>query len=106
MGNKANVPGEDHVSGQSNKPLTRPVHALTYQQVEQELGTNALDGLSVDEAKSRLEQFGRNELGDSEGVQPIKIIIAQFANAMTMVNGPAYVARLFASCRLMPIDAN
>ncbi|PKS04934.1 hypothetical protein jhhlp_008300 [Lomentospora prolificans] len=82
---KANMPGEGHVSGQSNKPMSLPAHALTYRQVEEELKSNALSGLSADEAASRLTTFGSNDLGDAEGVQPIRIIIAQVANAMTMV---------------------
>ncbi|KAJ4395026.1 P-type ATPase [Neurospora sp. IMI 360204] len=77
--------GGDHVSGQSNKPLSRPAHALTHQQLAQEIGADPLSGLTPDEAKRRLEEYGKNELGEAEGVQPIKIIIAQIANAMTLV---------------------
>ncbi|KAK1753723.1 sodium transport ATPase [Echria macrotheca] len=74
-----------HVSGQSNKPLSRPAHALTFQKVAEELNADTLAGLSPAEAKRRLEEFGSNDLGEAEGVQPIKIVIAQVANAMTMV---------------------
>ena len=87
MGKKVvNRPAETHVSGQSNKPLSRPAHALTYDQVISELGGNALDGLNPAEAASRLADYGKNDLGDSEGVQPLRIVIAQVANAMTMVS--------------------
>lgn len=75
----------DHVSGQSNKPLSRPAHALTFQQLAAELNADTLGGLAPAEAKRRLDEYGNNDLGDAEGVQPIKIIIAQVANAMTMV---------------------
>lgn len=85
MGNEAVKPDQDHVSGQSNKPLSRPAHALTYQKLAEELSADPLNGLSVDDAKRRLEEFGNNDLGEAEGVQPIKIIIAQIANAMTLV---------------------
>ena len=74
-----------HVSGQCNKPISRPAHALTQHQVAEELGADILAGLSQDEAKSRLGSYGRNELGEADGVQPLKIVIAQVANAMTMV---------------------
>ncbi|KAK4164622.1 hypothetical protein QBC43DRAFT_45658 [Cladorrhinum sp. PSN259] len=74
-----------HVSGQSNKPMSRPAHALTHKQVAEELQADILSGLTADEAKRRLDEFGKNELGEDDGVQPIKIIIAQVANAMTMV---------------------
>lgn len=81
--------GPDHISGQSNKPLSRPAHALTHQQLAQEIGADPLSGLTPDEAKRRLEEYGKNELGEAEGVQPIKIIIAQIANAMTLVRFPS-----------------
>jgi P-type Na+/K+ transporter len=98
MGKKTNMPAEGHVSGQSNQPLSRPAHAIHHQKVEEELGASALNGISAAEAKLRLEKFGRNDLGDSEGVQPLKIIIAQIANAMTMVSRPACVARCVTLC--------
>ena len=50
-----------------------------------ELNANADDGLTADEAKKRLDQFGRNELGDGGGVNPGKILLRQVANAMTLV---------------------
>lgn len=85
MGKDVKRPDAGHVSGQSNEPLSRPAHALSYHQVVEELSSNALDGLSPADAKTRLEKYGKNDLGDAEGVQPIRIIIAQVANAMTMV---------------------
>lgn len=85
---KVNVPHEGHISGQSNEPLSLPAHALTYQQVEEELNTNTLNGLSPEEAASRLTEFGKNDMGDAEGIQPLRIIVAQVANAMTMVTPP------------------
>ncbi|KAI0017917.1 potassium/sodium efflux P-type ATPase [Xylariomycetidae sp. FL0641] len=78
-------PLEGHVSGQANKPMSRPAHALSYDQVIQELGSDAINGLSEDVAKQRVEEYGKNELGEAEGVSPLKIIIAQVANAMTLV---------------------
>ncbi|KAK4664697.1 P-type ATPase [Podospora pseudopauciseta] len=77
--------GGGHISGQSNKPLSRPAHALSHQQVAHELNADTLSGLTAAEAQSRIKEFGRNELGEGEGVQPLKIVIAQVANAMTMV---------------------
>ncbi|KAL2022487.1 hypothetical protein VTK56DRAFT_5316 [Thermocarpiscus australiensis] len=74
-----------HVSGQSNRPLSRPAHALTHEQLAAELDADILSGLTADEAKVRLQQYGRNDLGEEEGVQPLKIIVAQIANAMTLV---------------------
>jgi Na+-exporting ATPase len=81
-------PSGGHVSGQSNNPTSRPAHALTYEQLASELNADVLSGLTASEAKARLEQYGRNDLGEEEGVQPLKIIIAQIANAMTLVTVP------------------
>ncbi|KAK9776451.1 hypothetical protein SCAR479_06774 [Seiridium cardinale] len=75
----------EHVSGQSNMPLSRPAHALTWQDVGDQLNTNALSGLAASDVQTRIEKLGTNELGKAEGVQPIKIVIAQIANAMTLV---------------------
>ncbi|EKG20739.1 ATPase P-type K/Mg/Cd/Cu/Zn/Na/Ca/Na/H-transporter [Macrophomina phaseolina MS6] len=74
-----------HASGQSNKPLSRPAHALHHAVVTTEVGANPEDGLSTDEAQKRLKEFGPNELGDSEGVAPGKILLRQIVNAMTLV---------------------
>jgi P-type Na+/K+ transporter len=76
---------QQHVSGQSNKPLSRPAHALSHEDVVSELETDALDGLAPAEAARRLEAMGKNQLGEAEGAQPLKIIVAQIANAMTLV---------------------
>ncbi|ESZ96444.1 potassium/sodium efflux P-type ATPase [Sclerotinia borealis F-4128] len=75
----------EHVSGQSNKPLTKPAHALKYEQVAQELEVNLEDGLTKVESDNRLALYGKNELDDGPGVQPIKILIHQVANAMILV---------------------
>ncbi|KAI8648674.1 Cation-ATPase-N domain-containing protein [Fusarium keratoplasticum] len=75
----------EHVSGQANKPMSAPAHALTFQQVAEELGANLEDGLTNGEAKNRLEEYGRNEFGAEKGVQPLKIFIGQIANALTLV---------------------
>lgn len=76
---------QQHVSGQSNKPMSQPAHALSYADVLKELGANDNAGLSPDEARKRLDENGRNEFGEQEGVQPIKILIGQIANALTLV---------------------
>lgn len=75
-----------HVSGQSNKPMSAPAHALSADQVVQELNANVTDGLTNEDAKRRLEEHGPNELGEDKGVQPMEIFIAQIANALTLVS--------------------
>jgi Na+-exporting ATPase len=76
---------ENHVSGQANKPLSRPAHSLSFSQVIEETKADADDGLTDSEAKKRVEEYGRNELGDHVGIQPVKILVRQIANAMTLV---------------------
>ncbi|KAL8899427.1 MAG: hypothetical protein Q9207_006212 [Kuettlingeria erythrocarpa] len=85
MGNRKEENDESHISGQANKPLTLPAHALHYHAVAEELGANREDGLTEAEAKIRLNEYGRNELDDGPGVQPVKILVRQVANAMMLV---------------------
>jgi Na+-exporting ATPase len=77
---------EGHKSGQSNEPLSKPAHALSFTQVVQETKCNPDDGLNSSEAKSRVEKFGSNDLGDEGGVSAGKILLRQVANSMTLVS--------------------
>lgn len=79
------APAEAHVSGQSNRPLSLPAHCLTLSQTADELKADAASGLSASDAKSRLDEYGPNDLGKAEGVSPVRILVAQVANAMTLV---------------------
>ncbi|KAK2616947.1 P-type ATPase [Conoideocrella luteorostrata] len=85
MGGKQSDEMEGHVSGQANKPMTAPAHALQIEEVLRQLVADAEVGLSTEEAKTRLEEYGRNEFGEQAGVQPFKIFIGQIANALTLV---------------------
>lgn len=73
-------------SGQSNKPLSRPPHALEFEVVLKELSVDSSSGLQDDEASRRLIQYGPNELHQTKGVQPVKIFLEQIFNAMTLVS--------------------
>lgn len=86
MEGKRNGEEPEHVSGQSNKPISAPAHALTIAQVSEELGAKLNGGLTTEDAQKRLEEYGRNEFGEQKGVQPIKILIGQVANALTLVS--------------------
>lgn len=86
MGKKNQPSLEGHASGQANKPLSRPAHALSYSKVIEEIGCNGQDGLSPAEAKARHQEYGNNDLGEDAGVQPGKIFLRQIANAMTLVS--------------------
>lgn len=88
MGKKKQDDDQAHVSGQANKPLSLPAHALSYDDVSNEIGANTQDGLTDTEVQARLEEHGKNELDDGPGVQPVKILIRQMANAMMLVSQP------------------
>jgi Na+-exporting ATPase len=77
---------ENHKSGQANEPLSRPAHALTFQEVIEQTECNPDDGLVTSDAKSRLEKHGKNDLGNDGGVSAGKILLRQVANAMTLVS--------------------
>jgi Na+-exporting ATPase len=76
---------ETHVSGQCNRPLTKPAHALQRDDLAQQLNADIENGLTIAEARQRLNDYGRNELDDGPGVQPFKILLRQVANAMMLV---------------------
>lgn len=75
----------NHVSGQSNKPMSAPAHSLPYEEVARELGTDIQNGLTDEEQQKRLAEYGRNEFGETKGVQPVRIFIGQIANSLTLV---------------------
>ena len=93
MGKKDQPSLEGHVSGQANKPLTRPAHALPFEKVIEETGCNPEDGLTSSEATSLHNEFGNNDLGEDGGVQPGKILLRQVANAMTLVGDACSMCR-------------
>ena len=79
---------DQHVSGQSNKPLPRPPHALPADEVARLLDVNIQSGLGEDDAAKRREEFGANELLKEKNAQPLKILVRQVVNAMTLVSRP------------------
>jgi Na+-exporting ATPase len=93
----------EHVSGQSNKPLTAPAHSLPFTQVAEQLEGNLDDGLTAEEAKKRLEEYGNNDLGEQKGVQPVKILIGQIANALTLVSLSLASFHTFPNMNFLPI---
>ena len=68
-------------------------HALPADAVARQLGTSP-DGLSLEEARRRLHQFGANEIG---GIKPISIpalILHQFASLLIYTNRAVKVHKL------------
>jgi hypothetical protein len=72
MSPKKSDDSEIHVSGQANKPLSLPPHALTSEQFIEELNVHVDNGLTSAEAGTRLEEYGANSLDEGPGVQPVK----------------------------------
>jgi magnesium-transporting ATPase (P-type) len=66
--------------------LSQPPYCLSYTAVLEQLSTDADDGLTSVEARSRLEIYGQNRLEEGEGLSIGKILLRQIANAMMLVS--------------------
>lgn len=60
-------------------------HGETLENVEKTLSTSIKTGLSQEEAKKRLTQYGLNELEERGGKSPFLIIWEQFSNTMVLI---------------------
>ncbi len=69
-------------------------HAKTEEEVLETLGTGAR-GLSSEEAKNRLAQYGPNKLIERGGVSPLKIFLGQFKDIFVLMLLAAIVISLF-----------
>ncbi|KAG9078819.1 hypothetical protein FS749_009120 [Ceratobasidium sp. UAMH 11750] len=70
----------------ASNALVDPVwHVLTPGATARHLGTNIELGLSSSTVTERLAQYGKNQLKEPQGVSIIKVLLAQVANALTLV---------------------
>jgi Na+-exporting ATPase len=99
MGKKGQPTLEGHSSGQSNKPLSKPAHALPFSAVIEELGCDTEEGLSTTKAKELHQQWGNNDLGEGGGVQPGKILLRQVAY---VVHTPNSTSKSLLTILVMP----
>jgi len=53
--------------------------------IEEALGVDASKGLSLEEAESRLEKYGPNQLKEKKGINPLEIFIDQFRDFIVWV---------------------
>src|SRR3990167_1180468 len=60
-------------------------HTLSALEVIDKLKTNISTGLSSEEAKARLEQYGPNQLGASVSVSPLTLFFHQFQNSLIII---------------------
>lgn len=87
-------------TGEEKSLLSLPAHCLSHDAVVRELGTDPEDGLTVEEAKRRLETYGPNMLEGGEGVSVVKILVRQVANAMMLVKRPTSLSPFLSPCLL------
>ena len=71
-----------------------PWHTLRCDQTLSKLESDAATGLSVEQVRERQEQFGPNELIDSETRGPLLILWEQFYNSMILLLAVAAVVSL------------
>lgn len=69
----------------STEPLSRPWAALAPDQVADELSTSTTDGLTPDEAATRLGTYGPNALTQQRRVSVWQIALRQLADPMTLM---------------------
>jgi Ca2+-transporting ATPase len=60
-------------------------HTLAVTDLEPELNTRLTDGLDNTEALARRSQYGPNELKESGGTSPVKLLVSQFTNTMVLI---------------------
>ncbi|KAF2113812.1 hypothetical protein BDV96DRAFT_613638 [Lophiotrema nucula] len=72
-------------SSLQNGILLKAPHTLTATQVAEELGVDIDNGLSADEAASRLRLYGPNKVKGAEGLSLWEILLRQVSNSLTLV---------------------
>ncbi|NWF93321.1 MAG: cation-translocating P-type ATPase [Syntrophaceae bacterium] len=68
-----------------NCPSNRIWHAIEIDRALKELGTDPHNGLSGNQVKDRLEQYGYNELKKEERVSPLLLFFNQFKNVLILI---------------------
>jgi Ca2+-transporting ATPase len=64
--------------------MSKNWHAMEIEESLKELGAEE-SGLSSEEAKKRLQQYGLNELKKEKGKSPIKLFLEQFTNILVII---------------------
>ena len=70
---------------QSQHPHADRAHTLPIPYLLAALRTNGETGLSADDARSRLEEYGTNELASAERASPWVLLLAQFKNVLIVI---------------------
>ena len=77
--------GKKEAPAKAEDLLSGPAHSISFEDVVKALNTDIESGLTKSEASSRTSKYGENQLDEGPGVQPIKILINQVANGLTLV---------------------
>ncbi|XHH09679.1 MAG: cation-translocating P-type ATPase [Candidatus Bathyarchaeia archaeon] len=64
---------------------TKPMHALTVEEALKELQVKENEGITLQEAQTRLTQYGPNELKKEKGKSPIKLFLSQFTDILMII---------------------
>jgi magnesium-transporting ATPase (P-type) len=78
--------GKQKGDGEVKEALETPAHSLSFEEVLKLLNTNPNQGLNQSEVEKRHGVYGENVLEEGPGVQPMKILVHQVANALTLVS--------------------
>ncbi|KAJ7581060.1 hypothetical protein C8J56DRAFT_1101672 [Mycena floridula] len=70
---------------QQDISLSERAYLLQGSVVVKKLKTDQVDGLSGQDAASRLKEYGENMLEDAGGVSALKVLLRQMSNALTLV---------------------
>lgn len=81
-------------SGEGILSLSQPPYCLPWEVVIQELSTELDKGLTAEEARWRLQQYGPNKLEEDRGVSIVNILVRQIVNAMMLVSGSCFDYKL------------
>jgi Ca2+-transporting ATPase len=63
----------------------KPIYALTIEESLKELQAKENDGITQQEAQTRLEKYGPNELKKEKGKSPIKLFLSQFTDVLMII---------------------
>ena len=66
-------------------PQTKPWYALTVEESLTELQVKENEGITQQQAQTRLSQYGPNELKKEKGKSPIKLFLSQFTDILMII---------------------
>ena len=60
-------------------------HATTIEEATKLLNSHTEQGLTIDDAKQRLEHFGLNAIEEAEEISPLRILVNQFKSPIVFL---------------------